>query len=304
MIEEGRLLMSSSGSPSLHLESLFSPNASSRWERSPLQQRLAVSALSCLWWTLDFAKEKNPQTLFHICWSVGGKCFPLLLLLHWSFGLRRRKRLDEEGKHPGVQGVALNQALSHDALKEFRSGSDFRVFGQGFWVKTHPNVSVPAHTSLRQACSMQGYSSFRLLSFLLLLPELFSPDQPYHTRPVPCWVPGIASVGKAKCVNRMGEGSWLRGVGCLGTGSSRGTQGMGILGEVPAPHVLCFLMCLSRHRPVASNLPVTSLALNIQDLLKGRTVLRCLPFAGRSSACFPWPGDPVHPWKVSIHHLG
>lgn len=64
--------------------------------------------------------------------------------------------MDEEWEHPGVQGVALNWTLSHDALKEFRSGSDFRAFGQGFWVKTHPNVSTPAHTSPRRARSMRG----------------------------------------------------------------------------------------------------------------------------------------------------
>lgn len=171
-------------------------------------------------------------------------------------------------------------------------------------MKTHPNACPCLHTLLPdwpvQCKVTPPLASFPFCYYCLN----YFPQTSPTTRPVPCWVPGIASAGKAKCVNRMGEGSWLGGAGCPGTGISRGTQGMGILGEVPAPHVLCFLMCLSRHRPVASNLPVTSPALNIQDLLKGRTVLRCLPFAGRSSACFPWPGDPVHPWTVSIHHLG
>lgn len=75
--------------------------------------------------------------------------------------------MDEEWRHPGVRGVALNRALSHGALKEFRSGSDFRVFGQGVWVKTLPNVPVPARASPRRLCSMQGQSSSRLLSFLV-----------------------------------------------------------------------------------------------------------------------------------------
>lgn len=130
MSEEGRLLTSSSGSPFLHLESLFSPNASSRWERSLSSRGLAASVLSCLRWTLDFAKEKKSQTLFRICRSVGGEHFPLLPLLQRGFGLRRMKHLDEQWKDPSVRGVALNQALSHDALKEFRSGSAFRAFGQ------------------------------------------------------------------------------------------------------------------------------------------------------------------------------
>lgn len=148
MSEEGGLLMSSSRSPSLHLEVLLSPNASSRWERSPSSRGLAAPALSCPRWTLDFAKKKENHKPFRICRSVGGERFPLLPLLQRGFGLRRRKRLDEGWKHPGVQGVALNQALSHDALKEFRSGSDFRVFGQGFWVKTHPNVCPCLQTLL------------------------------------------------------------------------------------------------------------------------------------------------------------
>lgn len=199
----------------------------------------------------------------------------------------------------------MNRALSHNALKKFRSASEFRVFGQGFWVKTDPNVSMPTHSSPRGACSKPGYSSSRLLSFLLLLPELFSPDQPYHTRPVPHWVPGLMSAGKAEAgkAHRMGEGSRLGGEGCPGTGSSRGTQGLGMWGEMLAPHVLCFLMCLSSDGLVASNLPVTFPALTIPDLVRGRTVLRCLPLAGGSSACFPWLGDPVHPRKVSAHHL-
>lgn len=79
--------------------------------------------------------------------------------------------------------------------------------------------------------------------------------------------------------------------------------GVCVWGEVLAPHVLCFLMCLSSDGLVASNLPVTFPALNIPDLVRGRTVLRCLPLAGGSSACFPWPGDPAHPRKVSAHHL-
>lgn len=170
----------------------------------------------------------------------------MLLLLQPGFGLRRRESLDEEWKHPSVQGIAS----SHDAPKEFRSGSHFRVLGQGFWVKTRPNVSVPARTSPRRACSMRGQSCSRLLSSLLLLPELFSPDRPYHTHPVPRWVRGTASAGTAKRVNRLGEGSRLGDAGCPGTGSSRGTRGTGILGEVPAPHALCFLMCLSSHQPV------------------------------------------------------
>lgn len=108
------------------------------------------------------------------------------------------------------------------------------------WVKTHPDVSMPARSSPRGASSKPGYSSSRLLSFLLLLPELFSPDQPYHTRPVPHWVLGLMSAGKAEPgkAHRMGEGSRLGGAGCLGTGSSCGTQGC-VCGERCWPRT-CF----------------------------------------------------------------
>lgn len=71
MNEEGGLLTSSSGSLCLLLGSLFSPNASSCWENSPLSRGLAAPALSRLRWTLDLAKGKkntNPSLYLPVVW--------------------------------------------------------------------------------------------------------------------------------------------------------------------------------------------------------------------------------------------
>lgn len=168
--------------------------------------------------------------------------------------------------------------------------------------------NTPKRTPVPKAllCGVRGSSSPPLLVFFFfsLLPGRVSPRQPSAAHPVPQWVRGNAPACRGKRVNRMGAGGRAGGAGwgaappsCSG-GPDFG-RGAGTVAE--APHVLCFLMCSSRHGLVASNPPLTSPA-SLPEILRRweRHGRGALPFPRCQVKCLLPPctfgaGDPAHP---------